>query len=121
MRVCSSKPAISIDFNGVNNNNLAGYEECTRVLYMIQKKYLHAITWIGHKDKYPAIVGWLPPICKTKGSSCLKFCLYKKFRQFSSKVPCLIYKYYFGDQNCKIVIDQYYSDLDKNTKDFLGF
>ena len=36
MRVFSSKPAISIEFNNVNSNNLAGYEEHTRVLYMIQ-------------------------------------------------------------------------------------
>ena len=40
MRVCSSKPAISIEFNDVNINNLAGFEERTRVLYMIQKLYL---------------------------------------------------------------------------------
>ena len=35
-RAFSSKPAISIEFNDVDNNNLAGYEERTRVLYMIQ-------------------------------------------------------------------------------------
>ena len=29
-RVCSSKPAISIEFNDVDSNNLAGYEERTR-------------------------------------------------------------------------------------------
>ena len=40
MQVRSSKPAISIEFNDVENNNLAGYEERTRVLYMIQKCYL---------------------------------------------------------------------------------
>ena len=34
-RVSSSKPAISIEFNDVDSNNLAGYEERTRVLYMI--------------------------------------------------------------------------------------
>ena len=34
-RVYSSKPAISIEFNDVDINNLAGYEERTRVLYMI--------------------------------------------------------------------------------------
>ena len=40
-RVCSSKPAISIEFNDVYGNNLAGYEECTRVLYMIQILYFN--------------------------------------------------------------------------------
>ena len=35
-RVFSSKPAISIEFNDVDSNNLAGYEERTCVLYMIQ-------------------------------------------------------------------------------------
>ena len=32
MRVCSSKPAILIEFNDVDINNLAGYEE-RRTLY----------------------------------------------------------------------------------------
>ena len=35
-RVCSSKPAISIEFNNVDSNNLASYEECIRVHFMIQ-------------------------------------------------------------------------------------
>ena len=35
MRVCSSAPAISIEFNDVESNDLAGYEERARVLYMI--------------------------------------------------------------------------------------
>ena len=34
-RVCSSRPAISIEFNDVDSNNLAGYEERTRILSMI--------------------------------------------------------------------------------------
>ena len=29
------EPAISIEFNNVDSNNLAGFEERTRVLYMI--------------------------------------------------------------------------------------
>ena len=36
MRVCSSKPAILIEFNDADSNNLAGYKDRTRVLYMIR-------------------------------------------------------------------------------------
>ena len=36
MRICFLKPAISIEFNDVDSNNSAGYEECTCILYMIQ-------------------------------------------------------------------------------------
>ena len=36
-RVFSSKPAISIEFNNVDSDNLAGYEGRTRVLYMFPK------------------------------------------------------------------------------------
>ena len=36
-QVCSSEPAISIEFNDVDSNNLAGYEERTRLLYMIRE------------------------------------------------------------------------------------
>ena len=39
MRVCSSKPAISLEFNDVESKNLAGYEERTRVLYMIRNLF----------------------------------------------------------------------------------
>ena len=39
MRVCSWKPAISIEFNDVESNDLAGYEERTRLLYMIPIKH----------------------------------------------------------------------------------
>ena len=41
MQVRSSKPAISIEFNDVESNNLAGYEERTRVLYMILKRAIY--------------------------------------------------------------------------------
>ena len=40
MRVFSSKPATSIEFNDVESNNLAGYEERTRVLNMIRWIYI---------------------------------------------------------------------------------
>ena len=40
MRVFSSKPAISIEFNDVESHNLAGYEERTRVFYMIRKGFI---------------------------------------------------------------------------------
>ena len=38
-RAFSSKPAISIEFDDVDSKNLAGYEERTRVLYMIKKTF----------------------------------------------------------------------------------
>ena len=41
MRVCSSKPAILIEFNDVDIDNLAGYKECTCVLYTIQHFLMH--------------------------------------------------------------------------------
>ena len=43
MRVSSLKPAISIEFNDVDSNNLAGYKERSRVLYMI--RFLFIDTW----------------------------------------------------------------------------
>ena len=49
-RVSSSKPAISIEINDVDSNNLAGYKERTRVFYMIQKfltlgKFSHTLSY----------------------------------------------------------------------------
>ena len=38
--VRSSQLAISIRFNGIDTNVIAGYEECTLVLYMIRIFYL---------------------------------------------------------------------------------
>ena len=35
MRVYSSYPAISIEFHDVDIDDLAGYEERTRILYMV--------------------------------------------------------------------------------------
>ena len=46
--VCSSKPAILIEFNDVNSNNLAGYEERTRILYMI-RNILQTVIESPHK------------------------------------------------------------------------
>ena len=43
MRVCSSKLAISIGSNDVKSNDLAGYEERTRVLYMILDLHLYMV------------------------------------------------------------------------------
>ena len=51
MRVCSSKPAILIESNDLDSNNLAGYEERTRVLYMIRTLKLSILSWIYFYDK----------------------------------------------------------------------
>ena len=55
-RVLSSKPAISIEFNDVDN--LAGYEERTRVLYMIPKSFAgKARATMGRRRRERALVG----------------------------------------------------------------
>ena len=51
-QICYSKPAILIEFNDVDSNNLAGYEERTRVLYMILSFHICEVSASGHSRFY---------------------------------------------------------------------